>query len=118
MARDGFDFARAISTLGISRGFSEFQRYGYFKRAGKSYYAVAIGRRRAEPSPSARLISDLDRGGWLRTIRQYGRSTDQVASIRHSVKNLEEALFELFAPELLHSTVSDAMIAIGHWGSD
>lgn len=116
MARDGFDFARAISTLGISRSFSEFQRYGYFKRAGKSYYAVAIGRRRAKPSPGAKLISDLDRGGWLRYVRQFGRSANQAGSIRHSVKNLEEALFELLAPELSHSAVSGAIMAIGQLG--
>ena len=116
MARDGFDFARAISTLGVSRGFSEFQRYGYFQRAGKTYYAVAIGRRHAEPSPGAKLISDLDRGGWLGMVRQFGRGTDQAASIRHSVKNLEEALFELLSPELSHSAVSGAMMAIGQLG--
>lgn len=116
IARDGFDFARAISTLGISRGVSEFQRYGYFRRAGKSYYAVAIGRRRAEPSPGAKLISDLDRGGWLRYVRQFGRNADQAGSIRHSVKNLEEALFELLAPDLSHSAVSGAMVAIGQLG--
>lgn len=115
-ARDGIDFARAISTLGTSRGFSEFQRYGYFKRAGKSYYAVAIGRRHAEPSPGAELISDLDRGGWLRNVRRFGRNSDQAASIRHSVKNLEETLFELLAPELSHSVVSSAMMAIGQLG--
>ena len=116
MARDGFDFARAISSLGISRGFSEFQRYGYFKRAGKSYYAVAIGRRHAKPSPGAKLISDLDRGGWLRNVRQFGRNTEQAVSVRHLVKNLEEALLELLAPELSHSAVSGAMIAIGQLG--
>ncbi len=116
IARDGFDFARAISTLGISRGFSAFQRFGYFKRAGKTYYAVAIGRRHAEPSPGAKLISDLDRGGWLRYVRQYGRNADQAGSIRHSVKNLEEALFELLAPDLSRSAVSGAMVAIGQLG--
>ena len=116
MATDGFDFARAISTLGIIRGLSEFQRFGYFKRAGKSYYAVAIGRRHAKSSRGAKLISDLDRGGWLRYVRQFGRSADQAGSIRHSVKNLEEALFELLAPELSHSAVSGAMMAIGQLG--
>ena len=116
MARDGFDFARAISTLGVSQGLSEFQRYGYFKRAGRSYYAVAIGRRHAKSSPGAKLISDLDRGGWLRYVRQFGRSADQAGSVRHSVKNLEEALFELLTPESSHSAVSGAMMAIGQLG--
>ncbi|MCY3629569.1 MAG: type I-U CRISPR-associated protein Csx17 [Bacteroidota bacterium] len=116
MARDGLDFARAISTLGTSRGFSEFQRYGYFKRAGKSYYAVAIGRRRAEPSPGAKLISDLDRDGWLGHVIRFGRKDKQTASIRRAVKNLEEALFELLAPDLSSSAVSSAIVAIGQLG--
>ncbi len=116
MAKDGFDFARAISTLGLSRGFSEFQRYGYFKRAGKSYYAVAIGRRVAEPSPGAKLTSDLDCGGWLQRVRSFARQKDQPASIRHSVKNLEEALFELLAPEPSNSEVTAAIVAVGRLG--
>ena len=115
-ARDGLDFARAISTLGISRGFSEFQRYCYFKRAGKSHYAVPIGRRRAKPSWGARLVSDIDRGGWLRKVREFGRNPNQTASIRHSVKNLEEALFELLVPNPSQSAVSSAMMAIGQLG--
>ncbi len=115
-ARDGLDFARAISTLGISRGFSEFQRYGYFKRAGKSYYAVPIGRRCAKPSWGAELVSDIDRGGWLRKVRKFGRDSKQATSIRYAVKNLEEALFELLAPKPSNSAVSGALMAIGQLG--
>lgn len=115
-ARDGLDFARAISTLGISRGFSEFQRYGYFKRAGKSYYAVPIGRRCAKPSWGAELVSDIDRGGWLRKVRKFGRDSKQATSIRYAVKNLEEALFELLAPKPSNSAVSGVLMAIGQLG--
>ena len=52
---DGLDFARALATLGVSRGFSEFQRFGFFKRAGKnqlrgSVVAAAAPFYRPEPS--------------------------------------------------------------------
>ena len=115
-ARDGLDFARAISTLGISRGFSEFQRYGYFKRAGKNHYAVALGRRCAKPSWSASLVSEMDRNGWLSKVRKFARESTQAKSIRHSAKNLEEAIFELLVPDPSHSEVSRVMIAIGQLG--
>ena len=115
-ARDGLDFARAISKLGVSRGFSEFQRYGYFKRAGKNHYAVALGRRCAKPSWGASLVSEMDCNGWLSKVRKFARESTQSKSIRHSAKNLEEAIFELLVPDPSHSEVSRAMIAIGQLG--
>ena len=112
-ARDGLEFARALATLGVSRGFSEFQRYGFFKRAGKSYYATAIARRRAAPSPGAELVADLDRGGWLNRARRLGRSDNQPAKVRNAAKVLEDSLFELLAPDVSYRSVSAALAAIG-----
>ena len=112
-ARDGLEFARALATLGVSRGFSEFQRYGFFKRAGKSYYATAIARRRAAPSPGAELVADLDRGGWLNRARRLGRSDNQAAKVRNAAKVLEDSLFELLAPDVSYRSVSAALEAIG-----
>lgn len=116
-ARDGFDFAHALATLGVSRGFSEFQRYGFFKRAGKNHYAAAIGRRRAEPSPGAELIADLDGAGWLTRTRRFGRTDNQPASVRNVVKSLEDSLFELLAPDSPRRSVSAALETIGRLGT-
>ena len=116
-ARDGLSFARALATLGVSRGFSEFQRYGFLKRAGKSYYATVIGRRRAEPSPGTRLIADLDRGGWLSKASRFGRDGNHPASVRDAVKRLEDSLFELLAPDCSRSAVCAVMVAVGRLGS-
>ena len=116
-ASDGLGFARALATLGVGRGFSEFQRYGFFKRAGKSYYAAAIGRRRAEPSPGTRLIADLDRGGWLSKARRFGRDGNHPASVRDAVKGLEDSLFELLAPDCSRSAVSAVLVAVGRLGN-
>ena len=116
--RDGFGFARAISQLGVSRGFSEFQRFGFFRRAGKNHYAVAIGRRRAEPSlVGANLVANLDRCGWLEKVRRFGRATNQATSIRRAVSDLEESLFDLLAPGMpTPRTVCAALTAVGHMG--
>ena len=116
-ASDGLGFARALATLGVSRGFAEFQRYGFFKRAGKNHYAAAIGRRRAEPSPGAELMADLDRGGWLRQARRFGRDGNQPASVRNAVKSLEDSLFELLAPDCSRRSIHAALGAIGRLGS-
>ena len=112
-ARDGLEFARALATLGVSRGFSEFQRYGFYKRAGKNHYATAISRRRAAPSPGAELVADLDRGGWLNRARRLGRSDNQPATVRNAAKVLEDSLFELLAPDVSYRSVSAALEAIG-----
>ena len=116
-ARDGLEFARALATLGVSRGFSEFQRYGFFKRAGKSYYATAIARRRAVASPGAELVADLDRGGWLNRARRLGRSDNQPAKVRNAAKVLEDSLFELLAPDVSYRSVSAALETIGRLAS-
>lgn len=115
-AGDGLDFARALAALGVSRGFSEFQRYGFFKRSGKNHYAAAIGRRRAEPSPGAELIADLDSGGWLRKARRFGRDSNQPAAVRKAVKAMEDSLFDLLAPDCSSSATRTVLEFIGRLG--
>ena len=112
-ARDGLEFARSLATLGVSRGFSEFQRFGFFKRAGNSHYAAAIGRRRAAPSRGAELVADLDRGAWLARVRQFGRDSNHPASVRMAVKRIEDSLFDLLAPGLSTNAVRSALTSIG-----
>ena len=94
-AHNGLDFARAVTSLGISRGFSEFERYGFLMRAGKAYLATPVGRRSATPSIAARLIANLDAGGWLDRVRRVGRSDEEPAMARNAIQRLEDALFEL-----------------------
>lgn len=116
-ASDGLGFARAVATLGVSRGFSEFQRYGFFKRAGKSHYAAAIGRRRSESSRGATLLVDLDSGGWLGQVRQFGRDSNQPASVRNTVKGMEDSFFELLAPDCSRRAIQSTLVAIGRLGA-
>ena len=116
-ASDGLEFARALASLGVSRGFSEFQRYGFFKRAGKNHYAAALGRRVAAPSAGAELVADLDHGGWLKRVRRFGRQDNQPAAVRNAVKSLEDSLFELLTPDCPHRSVNAALEAIGRLGA-
>ena len=100
-------------TFGVSRGFSEFQRYGFFKRAGKAHYAAALSRRRATSSRGAALLADLDMGGWLDQTRRFGRDENQPATVRNAVKTLEDSVFDLLAPDVSHRSVRAALQAIG-----
>ena len=116
-AGDGLEFARSLAALGVSRGFSEFQRYGFFKRAGKNHYAAALGRRRADPSPATELLADLDRGGWLARVRRVARRENQPAAVRRALKALEDSLFDLLGPRSSRESVADTLVAIGRLAS-
>jgi len=112
-ASDGLEFARSLATLGVSRGFSEFQRYGFFKRAGNTHYAAPIGRKRAAVSRGAELVSDLDIGAWLARARRFGRDGNHPASVRSAVKRLEDSLFDLLAPDSSSNAVRSVLVSIG-----
>lgn len=108
-ARDGLDFARAVATLGVSRGFREFQRYGFLMRAGKAYLATPLGRRAVTTSLGAQLVAELDAGEWLKRVRQAG---DQPSQARQIVKRLEDALFGL--TERRSDGIEKVLIALGN----
>ena len=112
-ARDGIDFARAAATLGVSRGFSEFQRFGFLMRSGKAYLATPIGRCPVTSSSGARLVADLDTGRWLERTRRVGRRDGEPAAARQRIKRLEDALFNLLAPAPTTEQVQTALIALG-----
>lgn len=112
-ARDGLEFARASASLGVSRGFSEFERYGFLMRAGKAYLAVPLGRRSAARSDAARLIANLDEGGWLNRVRRVGRTDGEPAAARKGIKRFEDALFDLVEPASLPDRIQQTIIALG-----
>ena len=116
-ARDGLEFARSLAALRVSRGFTEFQRYGFFKRAGKSHYAAALGRRGVAPSYATELLADLDRGGWLARVRRIARGDKQPAAIRRALKALEDSLFELLGPKPSCEPVAATLVAVGRLAS-
>ena len=114
-ARDGLEFARAVASLGTSRGFSEFERYGFFMRSGRAFLATPIGRGATggERSTGVRLMADLDAGGWLERVRQIARKKEAPAAARNAIKQLEDALFEMVAPDGTSTKFAGALVAIG-----
>ena len=114
-ARDGLEFARAVASLGTSRGFSEFERYGFFMRSGRAFLATPIGRGATggARSTGVRLMADLDAGGWLERVRQVARKKEAPATARNATKQLEDALFEMVAPDGPSTKYAGALVALG-----
>lgn len=59
-ARDSFDFADAVSSLGIDRGVGSFVRYAFTKRRGDSYLALPTGVVRVTQRREADLLRQAD----------------------------------------------------------
>ena len=111
----GFGFARAAGSLGVSRGVSEFQRYGFLERSGKAYHATPIGRHLVNQSPASKLLADFDAGGsdWLTSVKKFGRHDLTPASARRAIKHFEDALFELVGKSNLSGGVEKTLVALG-----
>jgi CRISPR-associated protein Csx17 len=92
-ARTGIDFARAVATLGVDRGFTDVQRYGFQVRNGLSYLAMPIERLGVRERPSVRRLDEID--GWLGTLRRRAAGDRTPASIRRAAAMLDEAILDL-----------------------
>jgi CRISPR-associated protein Csx17 len=90
-AKNGVDFSRAIASLGVDRGISEFQRYGFHVRNGLAYFATPLQRFRVRRnSVIADLLSDCD--GWIQVFLGKARSDNAPGSIQRAARNLEAAI--------------------------
>jgi CRISPR-associated protein Csx17 len=95
-ASDGFSMAKAIATLGVSRGVSEFVRYGYLQRNNQAtHYAVPLGRFAVpdQATPALACLDDLD--GWLVRLRREARAREAPARFVQAEHSLADALFAL-----------------------
>ncbi len=92
-ARDAVDFARAVAELGIDRGIDQFARFGFLKRSGKAFLAVAMDRFPVpdRPREAVGLLEELD--WWL---DRFGRiaSGDAPARFRTAHNRIENAVFD------------------------
>jgi CRISPR-associated protein Csx17 len=91
--RNGVDFTRAIATLGVDRGISSFQRYGFQVRNGLAYFATPLDRLPVRRNLQADLIGSIDR--WLDDFRGRASAENAPASAARSNNALEAAVFAL-----------------------
>lgn len=110
-ARDAVDFSRAVVGLGTDRGIQAFCRYGLFKRAGKSFLAVAVGRISvpAARRESVDLLLSLD--DWLADYRAHsGANAPQ--RLQAAMRRIEAKIFD-YCSFGLDTDLLGILIAVG-----
>jgi len=109
-ARNGVDFARAISSLGVDRGISEFERYAFQQRNGLSYFAIPLGRFHVQPQPQVELLAEID--DWLDRFRGAASSDTAPASAGRALRRLEQSILDL-CRQRSPVRLQDVLIALG-----
>ena len=92
-ARTGLDFSRAVGSLGVDRGLSDFVRYTFLERRGTNYVALPSGRLTVKNEPKVRLLDDLD--PLISHLDRFIREFPNVpATIESAKRNIDEAIFK------------------------
>jgi CRISPR-associated protein Csx17 len=107
-ARDGIDFARAISSQGVQRGIDEFIRYSFQVRNGLSYFAIPLGRFKPKLKSQVDRLTELD--WWLNKFRQAADDAKAPGTIKQAKRILETTLFEF---SLGKKQLLDVLIVLG-----
>ncbi len=90
-AASGLDIARALVSLGVDRGLSEFRRYGIQKRSGRSFLATPLGRFRVAWRPEAQLMAEID--AFLDGLRPLRDAKETPAAVLRLLRRLDDAVF-------------------------
>ena len=115
-ARDGLDFHRAITNLGVDRGISAFQRYGFLVRNGLAYFATPMERVTVQRNEAAsELLSDLDRNNWLDTFRRNARADNSPGSVLRASRQMERAIIGLCTASQQNAAlqIREMLVALG-----
>ncbi|MDE0075952.1 MAG: type I-U CRISPR-associated protein Csx17 [Caldilineaceae bacterium] len=111
-ASNGTDFVRAISGLGVERGISSFQRFGFLQRTGiDGVFAAAIGRFAIRGQPAANLLFDLDR--WLNGLRSQAGGSRAPVGLGAALSRIDSAIFD-FCQRGSPRDLQSVLIAVGH----
>ena len=93
-ARSGVDFAQAAVTLGVDRGLTAFQRYGFQVRNGLAYFATPLERVIVRRNARADLLADIE-DWYLKLRRKAEPKAEPPASIGRALNQLERRIVEL-----------------------
>ena len=111
-ASNGAGFVRAISGLGVERGISSFQRFGFLQRTGiDGVFAAAIGRFAIRGQPEANVLFDLDR--WLDRLRRQAGGSREPAGLGTALGRIDSAIFD-YCQRGYPRDLQNVLIAVGH----
>ena len=111
-AGDAVEFTQAIVSLGVDRGISSFQRFGFHFRNGDKYrLATPLDRIPVSRDTDATDLLD-DLSPWLETFRRAARGDRAPSRVKTACRNLERSLFALCSrgPNEQHS--DSAILAV------
>lgn len=95
IAKDPFDFARAVARMGAARGIVAFQRFGYIERNGQANLAVPLGRF-VVPERTLQAVGNLDNlEVWLMRLKRVAREKDASTRIKTAVQNLANVVLDV-----------------------
>ncbi|MBD2180604.1 type I-U CRISPR-associated protein Csx17 [Planktothrix sp. FACHB-1355] len=110
--RDGIDFARAISSLGVTRGIQEFVRYIFLQRNGAgekaSHFAIPLDRFQPQFNPQVDRLKEID--NWLDSFRRAAQDDKAPASVKRAHRRLETAIIDFSRGKAF---LLDVLIALG-----
>lgn len=112
-ARNGVDFARAAVSLGVDRGISAFQRYGFQVRNGLAYFATPLERVQVRRNVRVDLLTDIDH--WYDRIRMKAgaqANPPAPASVSRALNTLERSMMTLCSDDSA-SAVEGVVVALG-----
>lgn len=82
---------RALARLGVARGVSSFQRYGYIERNGQANLAVPLGRWTVSAQPREALVDEV--ASWAGRLRGVARDERTPKSIASAARLVDESIF-------------------------
>lgn len=105
------DFGRAIARLGVARGLSGFQRYGYIERNGQANLAVSLGRWSVGAQPHVDLLDDV--APWVERLGRAARSDGAPTAAGRRARACEEAMLAACRAGADSQRWRDLLIALG-----
>jgi CRISPR-associated protein Csx17 len=108
-ARDGVDFALALSQQGTRRGIDEFIRYGFQNRYGDMHLAVPLGRFKPKTNPQADLLGEIDR--YRDKLRVVAQGKNCPSSIQRVYRQLEITIIDFASGK---RGLLDVLITLGN----
>jgi CRISPR-associated protein Csx17 len=114
------DVARAVARLGVSRGVTNFVRFGYLERNGQAQMAVPLGRIDVRARLRSRLVDDL--AVWLDRLQRAARDDNAPARLTLVERALADAVFAALTHDetpdrwqavLLAASAAEAVLATG-----
>jgi len=110
-ARNGIDFARAASSLGVDRGIRQFVRIQYQPRLGDNYLANVLGRFDVVSRGPVDLLREAD--AWLASLRSACSGKNVAPRIASALRRVDSSTFE-FCRYGGADRFQQIVIAMGH----